>query len=181
LILPGLKPPQSHRLGIDSAQTRHRLRSAEPPQGYPKAPTRLHQSHLELCSQRALGWFGVVPGELGTAAPQLDQHSSGAAGPDRFGRSLAPPPERRELFSWGRSRAGSGFARGNGSVDTAGFCQSQMALHRGLRWLQATLGRFLWNGRNSVPGCPPKPPRGGSRKNEEGRRQKGPGRPPKAG
>jgi hypothetical protein len=29
-----------------------------------------------------------------------------------------------------------------------------MTLNSGLRWLQATLGRFLWNGRNSVPGCP---------------------------
>ena len=35
-----------------------------------------------------------------------------------------------------------------------------MTLHSGLRWLRATLGRFRWNGRNSVPGCPRGPPRG---------------------
>jgi hypothetical protein len=60
----------------------------------------------------------------------------------------------QRIVSWGRSRDGSGFARGNRSVDTEGFCKSQMTLNSGLRRQRATLGRFRWNGRNSVPGCP---------------------------
>ena len=57
----------------------------------------------------------------------------------------------QRIVSWGRSRDGSEFARGNRSVDTEGFCKSQMTLNSGLRWQRATLGRFGWNGRNSVP------------------------------
>ena len=60
----------------------------------------------------------------------------------------------QRIVSWGRSRDGSEFARGNRSVDTEGFCKSQMTLNSGLRWLRATLRCFRWNGRNSVPGCP---------------------------
>jgi hypothetical protein len=60
----------------------------------------------------------------------------------------------RRIVSWGQSRNGSEFARGNRSGDTEGFCKSQMALHNGLRRLRATLGCFRWNGRNSVPDRP---------------------------
>src|ERR1035437_2580013 len=60
----------------------------------------------------------------------------------------------QRIVSWGRSRDGSEFARGNKSVDTEGFCKSQMTLNSGLRWLRATLRCFRWNGRNSVLGCP---------------------------
>src|ERR1035437_4864604 len=59
----------------------------------------------------------------------------------------------QRIVSWGRSRDGSEFAHGNRSVDTEGFCKSQMALNSGLRWLRATLCCFRWNGRNSVPNC----------------------------
>ena len=60
----------------------------------------------------------------------------------------------QRIVSWGRSGDGSEFARGNRSVDTEGFCTSQMALNSGLRWLRATLCCFRWHGRNSVPDCP---------------------------
>ena len=60
----------------------------------------------------------------------------------------------QRIVSWGRSRDGSEFARGNRSLDTEGFCKSQMTLNSGLRWLRATLRCLRWNGRNSVPGCP---------------------------
>jgi hypothetical protein len=58
----------------------------------------------------------------------------------------------QRIVSWGRSRDGSEFARGNRSVDTEGFCNSQMTLNSGLRWLRATPRCFRWNGRNGVAG-----------------------------
>ena len=66
----------------------------------------------------------------------------------------SPEPVTQRIVSWGRSGDGSEFARGNRSVDTEGFCKSQMALNSGLRWLRATLCCFRWNGRKSVPDCP---------------------------
>ena len=69
--------------------------------------------------------------------------------------SITPPVAvTQRVVSWGRSRDGSEFARGNRSVDTEGFCKSQMTLNSGLRWLRVTLRCLRWNGRNSVPGCP---------------------------
>ena len=56
------------------------------------------------------------------------------------------------IVSWGQSRDGSELARGNRSVDTEVFCNSQMTLHSGPRWLRATPGCFGWNGRNGVAG-----------------------------
>src|ERR1035441_5034235 len=67
-------------------------------------------------------------------------------------RALSVVTQR--IVSWGRSRDGSELARGNRSVDTEGFCKSQMTLNSGLRWLRATLRCFWWNGRKSVADCP---------------------------
>src|ERR1035438_6868152 len=53
-----------------------------------------------------------------------------------------PKGVTQRIVSWGRSRDGSGFARGSRSVDTEGFCKSQMTLNSGLRWLRATLHCF---------------------------------------
>jgi hypothetical protein len=58
----------------------------------------------------------------------------------------------QRIVLWGRSRDGSEFARGNRSVDTEVFCNSQMTLHSGLRWLRATPRCFWWNGRHGVAG-----------------------------
>ena len=58
----------------------------------------------------------------------------------------------QRIVLWGRSRDGSEFARGNRSVDTEVFCNSQMTLHSGLRWLRATPRCFRWNGRHGVAG-----------------------------
>src|SRR5208337_1329575 len=75
----------------------------------------------------------------------------GAQPPQQPDHSAVAPPEpprsvTQRIVSWGRSRDGSEFARGNESVDTEGFCTSQMALNSGLRWLRATLCCFRWNG-----------------------------------
>jgi hypothetical protein len=69
------------------------------------------------------------------------------------------PVVTQRVVSWGRGRDGSEFARGNRSVDTEGFCKSQMTLNSGLRWLRATLRCFRWNGPNSVTGYPEATPR----------------------
>src|ERR1035438_370341 len=59
----------------------------------------------------------------------------------------------QRIVSWGRSRDGSGFARGNRSVNTERFCKSQMTLNSGVersryaaerRDRLAKLGRLLY-------------------------------------
>ena len=60
--------------------------------------------------------------------------------------SSHPHAVTQRIVSWGRSRDGSEFVRGNRSVDTEGFCKSQMALNSGLRRLWATLCCFRWEG-----------------------------------
>ena len=44
MILPGLKPPQSHKLAIYSAQTPEYRATSKPPQSHPKAPKSHHRA-----------------------------------------------------------------------------------------------------------------------------------------
>src|ERR1035441_1165977 len=78
-------------------------------------------------------------------APQVVSRSEGSGkwaaqiGEFRIGGQNQSPESRmspangvtQRIVSWGRSRDGSEFARGNKSVDTEGFCKSQMTLNSG--------------------------------------------------
>src|ERR1035437_10347391 len=69
----------------------------------------------------------------------------------------------QRIVSWGRSRDGSGFAPGNRSVDTEGFCKSQMTRDSGLRWLRARslLAVFGGTGGIACRAAPEATPSGG--------------------
>ena len=133
---------------------------------YGEAPARLRRGPRDA---RVQGWrnkgpvarlFGAASSEcveITRAVKATRSHPRATFKPTAWGGDYDPQATHivtQRIVSWGRSRDGSGFARGNRSVDTEGFCKSQMTLNSGLRRQRATLGRFRWNGRNSVPGSP---------------------------
>src|ERR1039457_2533762 len=115
------------------------------PRGNPQMAGRFHAAHLS----GALRW-PLRPGQRSGLDLALDTRHS----PHEPLNRASELRVTQRIVSWGRSRDGSEFARGNRSVDTEGFYKSQMILNSGLRWLRALLRCFRWNGRNSVPGCP---------------------------
>src|ERR1035438_3973961 len=114
------RPPQGHIVGIDSGVQSHTKATPRLHQGSTKAPTRLPQG-----SHKA-------PTRLPQGYPKAR-----ATGRNRVFYRVT-----QRIVSWGRSRDGSEFARGNRSVDTEGFCKTQMTLNSGLRRLRAALRCF---------------------------------------
>jgi hypothetical protein len=129
--------------------------TSKPPQCDPKAASKPPQSRLLGKGLRTTCHFHAISKP---SSRRLRAWPKGRARPGvcvccvrAAWRRKCPHIVTQRIVSCGRSREGSGFAHGNRSVDTEGFCKSQVTLNSGLRWLRATLGRVRWNGRNSVP------------------------------